>query len=413
MKKHERFLPYAHLTVTLLNTYFMYLDNNLSSSEYIDKTLVPKVINKSYDEILFSGILLKSEVGQLSEIRTLFGICFSALKLWDEDGFVVIGPYLPEKNETKEIDEVLISNGLSLNSKLEFISYLNTLPVLDREKIAVVLEALSLSVYNKQIYRNDLCEIDLSHEALTFSTVPEEDSMQKRADALEKRYEYEKRLLSRVSRGEYEVIDDLDSMPISLQRVPNKLRNEKNNLILLNTLLRKAMEPAKVHPFYIDNISSKWAVKIEKIEDIREIIPCRRDMMYDYCRLARRRQLANYSSNVRGMLNYVQFNLSGTISLEDLSKRLNVNASYLSQQFNKEVGKSLPEYVTEKRIEESQRLLREQSSLSVAQIASAIGFSDVNYFGKVFKKKIGLTPSEYKKNTSIEPIISCLTKNSL
>ena len=75
---------------------------------------------------------------------------------------------------------------------------------------------------------------------------------------------------------------------------------------------------------------------------------------------------------------------------------MGVNASYLSSQFNREVGKSLPEYVSEKRIAEAKRLLRGRTQLPIGQIAAAVGFSDVNYFTKVFKKKAGQTPSAYR-----------------
>ena len=96
------------------------------------------------------------------------------------------------------------------------------------------------------------------------------------------------------------------------------------------------------------------------------------------------------------MLNYVQFNLAEGISLEAIARQLGVNASYLSSQFNREVGKSLPEYVSEKRIAEAKRLLRGRTQLPIGQIAAAVGFSDVNYFTKVFKKKAGQTPSAYR-----------------
>ena len=58
--------------------------------------------------------------------------------------------------------------------------------------------------------------------------------------------------------------------------------------------------------------------------------------------------------------------------------------------------KSLPEYVSEKRIAEAKRLLRGRAQLPIGQIAAAVGFSDVNYFTKVFKKKAGQTPSAYR-----------------
>ena len=71
----------------------------------------------------------------------------------------------------------------------------------------------------------------------------------------------------------------------------------------------------------------------------------------------------------------------------------------------KEVGKSLPEYVTEKRIQEAKYLLRGHSSLSISKIATAVGFSEINYFARVFKAKTGITPSEYRNQSMTENIV--------
>ena len=199
-----------------------------------------------------------------------------------------------------------------------------------------------------------------------------------------------------VARGDMRAADMVEETTLRLERVPNKLRNRKNLFIVLNTLMRKAVEAAQVHPFYIDAISAKWAMRIEAVEQEADLYPMRREIVEDYCRLAQTRSMASYSPNVRSMLTYVQFNLAEGISLEAIARQLGVNASYLSSQFNREVGKSLPEYVSEKRIAEAKRLLRGRTQLPIGQIAAAVGFSDVNYFTKVFKKKAGQTPSAYR-----------------
>ena len=164
----------------------------------------------------------------------------------------------------------------------------------------------------------------------------------------------------------------------------------------LKTFLILFEKQQQVHPFYIDAISAKWAMRIEAVEQEADLYPMRREIVEDYCRLAQTRSMASYSPNVRSMLTYVQFNLAEGISLEAIARQLGVNASYLSSQFNREVGKSLPEYVSEKRIAEAKRLLRGRAQLPIGQIAAAVGFSDVNYFTKVFKKKAGQTPSAYR-----------------
>lgn len=401
----NQYKAYSNLTLNLLGTNFLYLNEELDGCDYIDRTNIPASISKSFDLVLLGDLLNHCNVGQVCEVKTLFNIHFSTLHLWNNDGFAIIGPYLLNPPKSIDIEAILKTNKISATLKEKYINYFNSLSVLNYDRIKVIFDTLSQSIYNEQIEYSEVCNIELPTNIIYPSPVFETHSLQKRADVIEQRYLFEHEFLSKVAKGEYELAHDLIKSPIFLNRIPNKLRNEKNLLIVLNTLMRKAIESAKIHPFYIDHISAKWSVKIEQISELKDIDPCKKDMIYDYCHLVRTNPLTNYSSNVRKMITYVQLNISMPITLEDISRKLNVNASYLSQQFNKEVGKSLPEYVTEKRIQEAKYLLRGHSSLSISNIATAVGFSEINYFARVFKAKTGITPSEYRNQSMTENIV--------
>ena len=78
------------------------------------------------------------------------------------------------------------------------------------------------------------------------------------------------------------------------------------------------------------------------------------------------------------------------------SSKLNISSSYLSHLFKKELNTTLTDYVTEKRIKQTLMLLT-TTKLSVQTICSHVGIDDSNYFNKIFKNKIGYTPTEYRK----------------
>lgn len=396
MEVLERLTPYVELVHLLLNTNFTYLTRKLAPSDSLDRARIPSAVAKSYDEVLFGGVLFDCVPGIPCEIKTPFGICFTALALWKGDGFVLIGPYLPERADGAQLEEILASQGVPLGLKEQYGIYYRDLPTLSRGKVRAALGVLAAGVYGESLASSAFSSRDISPEDPSPCPVFEEDSMQVRADAIARRYEGERRLMEAVARGDMRAADMVEETTLRLERVPNKLRNRKNLFIVLNTLMRKAVEAAQVHPFYIDAISAKWAMRIEAVEQEADLYPMRREIVEDYCRLAQTRSMASYSPNVRSMLTYVQFNLAEGISLEAIARQLGVNASYLSSQFNREVGKSLPEYVSEKRIAEAKRLLRGRAQLPIGQIAAAVGFSDVNYFTKVFKKKAGQTPSAYR-----------------
>lgn len=79
------------------------------------------------------------------------------------------------------------------------------------------------------------------------------------------------------------------------------------------------------------------------------------------------------------------------------AERLKMNSSYLSTLFKKENGTTLTDYVNQKRVEHAIFLLN-STSLQVQSIAQQCGIPDVNYFSKTFKKIVGKTPMEYRKN---------------
>ena len=85
-----------------------------------------------------------------------------------------------------------------------------------------------------------------------------------------------------------------------------------------------------------------------------------------------------------------------SISLDKVAQKVNISPNYLSAIFSQEVGQTLIEYLTSKRIGEAKRMLRQTDKRS-SEIAFAVGYKDPHYFSFVFKKVSGCTPSEYRR----------------
>ncbi|WP_187355159.1 response regulator [Paenibacillus tengchongensis] len=75
--------------------------------------------------------------------------------------------------------------------------------------------------------------------------------------------------------------------------------------------------------------------------------------------------------------------------------------SYLSKLFKQETGLTLTDYITEIRIREAKHLLKQAPDLKVHEIGAEVGYPDPAYFNKLFKKIVGVTPSEYKRITLV------------
>ena len=87
------------------------------------------------------------------------------------------------------------------------------------------------------------------------------------------------------------------------------------------------------------------------------------------------------------------------IGLSEAAEAAGVNASYLSYLFSQEMGVGFSAFLLNQRISQARKLLV-KTSLSVKEIASKSGFNDYQYFSKIFKKQVGLSPVRYRQTSS-------------
>ena len=109
----------------------------------------------------------------------------------------------------------------------------------------------------------------------------------------------------------------------------------------------------------------------------------------------------NYNPVTLKIIEYIHANFSQKITLSDIGKATFFSPNYCDSVFRKETGRPIIDYLLEVRMAEAKKLLAE-GVLSLSAISEAVGFDDYNYFSRVFKKRTGYTPGEYKKLTSSE-----------
>ena len=96
------------------------------------------------------------------------------------------------------------------------------------------------------------------------------------------------------------------------------------------------------------------------------------------------------------MLNYVQFNFMNEITIRDIAQACACSQSTVCHVFKQYTGKSIKKYIENLRINQAKRLLS-TSDLPINRIAQLCGFSNINYFPTAFKKQIGISPTEYRR----------------
>jgi len=97
------------------------------------------------------------------------------------------------------------------------------------------------------------------------------------------------------------------------------------------------------------------------------------------------------------VLQYLDEHLDEEIRLEDLSSRLFISPVHFSKKFKQTVGTTFSEFINRKRILKSKELLKGTDS-PVQEVAESCGFQSMPYFHRTFKKLVGGTPANYRKN---------------
>ena len=215
---------------------------------------------------------------------------------------------------------------------------------------------------------------------------------------LETRYAFENELMRAVALGQQHKVSLLVNTfkeEMFERRTQDSVRNVKNYCIILNTLLRKAAEKGGVHPIYIDRLSSGFALKIERAGESGVLHRLMPEMFSAYCRLVYKHTTRRYCPLVEKTVLVIDSDISAELSLASLAEKQGVSAGHLATTFKREIGKTVSEYIKDKRMEYAMHLLS-TTHLQVQTVALHCGIMDVQYFSKMFNKKTGKTPKEYR-----------------
>ena len=329
---------------------------------------------------------------------------FLLLPNTDEPTVLCIGPYLHKTMQQEDVLEIVEKLGFDLQNQSALLEYYYSLSVLqENSPIFTMLNAFCETIWQNQRYTVK----DISTNP-AFSSAPisktmlglEHDDTLVNKKAIERRYAFENELIRAVSLGQTRLMKEYNGNLLSdflEKRTKDPLQNAKNYVIIMNTLLRKGAESGGVHPIYLDQTSSLYANKIENLTSVTEGTELMKEMVQGYCKLVQKHSIKKYTQVVQETILIIDGDLSADLSPNLLAKSQGVTLGYLSTVFKKETGKTISEYVSTRRMEYAEHLLK-TTSLQIQTIALHCGIMDAQYFSKQFKKYCGKTPFEYRRN---------------
>ena len=133
-------------------------------------------------------------------------------------------------------------------------------------------------------------------------------------------------------------------------------------------------------------------LKAESLPDLEMNIKQHLREIVSTSRAAQERRASRIVRNAQHIL---QERISEPINVQLLAQCIHISPNYLSTLFRSETGVRLTEYITIIKMQEAARLLRD-TECNIIEIANAVGYSNPNYFSRLFKKCYGLVPSDYR-----------------
>lgn len=357
-----------------------------------------------YDDVdylaLFQKIIQEHHEKKLYFLRD-FSEVYYVLFWISDDAILWIGPYALSGFDRSRIGRLLQQLNIPLYHQKYFFDYHNLLPVLAApEHFDTMLISAAEQLCRTESLSYEYSPLPLSTALSSQSYFASEQSFIEDLQTIELRYEYMHQILDAVKVTNMEKALQALTQFLSLKgptRFSNTIKDKSYYLSIFNVSLRNTAWDSHVHPYYLDKLSKKFSYHIDRISSDTDKEGLMRGMVRQYCNLIRNHAEGHGSTFVQRVSIFIDYDLSADLSLRAIAGQLGINASYLSSLFRKETGMTLTEYVNRRRIEKAVYFLN-SSDMQIQTIGQLVGIYDLAYFTKLFKKQIGMSPSQYRKS---------------
>ncbi|OUA67368.1 helix-turn-helix domain-containing protein [Bacillus thuringiensis] len=316
-------------------------------------------------------------------------------------GTIVIGPTTHPK-VTDEMATKLMKTFQMGNKIQEGLPYYQSLPEVKKIKLLQIGIFLHYMIFQEKLDIDTVWKQNKLLEEKPYKIVNPDLYISKRRQDNPDNYNIalEQKFFLQIKEGNKEsVIKYAYSFPqedAGITSQGNQLRNQKNNGIMAITLATRYAIEGHLPTDIAFALSDLYIQTIEQLDNMYSVNRLIEDALCTFADRVKEYKTKKYSNTITTCLNYINRNIYQKISLSELAELLQVNPTYLSNLFKKEVGITLSQYIQMEKIEEAKKLLI-LTSYSLTDICLWLKFSDQSYFIRIFKKITAMTPKQYRE----------------
>lgn len=309
----------------------------------------------------------------------------------------VLGPVFLDEFSLKNIHQQLNRLNLSVAMRRHFMNVMQSYPVIGLNRFYEYGMMLYYAV-TQQKTRVD--EFDF----VSFGKKEEKFTSGKKYGGS---FEAEQKILSLVEEGNLRYREEMANLPIkgvAGQESGRYFRHAKNQVLVFSALCSRSALSGGVDPEVSYMLRERFMELAENAVDLKELNDVNEKMLDTFVGKVRQvRQKNGISPQIMRICDDIALRFSEEITVHELAEKLGYSDYYFTARFKAETGMTLKEYIREKRLDEACRMLK-NTSRSIDQISEELGFLSRSYFGKIFKKRMGVTPGEYRRKVYLQKL---------
>lgn len=325
-----------------------------------------------------------------------------------EDYSIISGPTRLTSARVQELRELAFLAGVPSEETDAFVSGMRAVISLPLESLLQMLLSVNFFLNEEMLEITDLTIREDEQQMYNAQLGREQaehrydqDLLDPAAQEVHNTYRTEQTLLDLIEKGDVGALDEWlkDAPAVRPGSIaPDQLRQVKNTLIVTATLASRAAVRGGMDVEDAFSLSDAYIWKCELLQTPDRIINLQYHMVLDFTSQVSNLKLhGNSSALAAAVAEYVRHHLSDPVSTEKIAEKLHFSRTWLSRKFHEETGIPLSDFIRIKKTEEAQRLLR-YTDKSLREISVYLGYSSQSHFQTVFKKQLGVTPMQYRRN---------------
>lgn len=392
------FVEHAQIMIPALSGLAVTVWNGASQSlkEFEKRFCFLPDIQTLYTEKGLLSFFEKKDGGRIYTVSDALDTQIIMIKI--DEQWVILGPYVTSVWHETGAKVLLASCGAGDSFLLPYKLYRCGLPVLE-QGFAVRTAVLLLTNTVGNLPPRELETIHLAAKDAS-QIQPRISEQYDEIELVNQRYALESQIEEAVYRGKtteaLRLVREMLLHASGLRYVTDDMKDQIAGAAILRVLVRHAALRAGLMPVVIDSLSQEYAQKMHRAVDEQQMHELIEQYVVAFCFVIRANNKSNYSVYVKRAVQHIETHLSQPISIDALCRLNGISRRHFVHLFSKETGKTVKQYIAQARCERAVELL-ENSQLPVHEISSYVGYEDNNYFTKIFKSVVGVSPQEYRK----------------